>query len=200
MLLLLVMLVKILGLLKKWMLSVPFWVLLIFVVFIEDNCLVPQFWTVDESFNHFQVTCVRIPYTELSTEYCTAFEQSCGVDSKMSNLTKEQKRLVSSLYKNGRKLVNSKSHVDFLDECSKQKVIPKAFKVKNFLPGNQVKNQERFNDVSQNAMTDEKQKHRKNMEEATKNLEKAKDNLKKEFSDEAVQAELTRLDKHLNKI
>ena len=112
----------------------------------------------------------------------------------------EQRNTVSCLYKIGRKLVLSKSHGDFLCECLSKCIIPKAFLLKNNIPGNKVENERRIRDISQNAMIYEKEKHQNNYDKFRVDLETAKDNLKNQFSQEIVVSELNRFEKHLSKI
>ena len=83
-----------------------------------------------------------------------------------------QKKCISCLYKIGRKLVNSKSHVEFLCECLDENIIPKAFHINCKIPGDKLENERNFHDVSRNAMVHEKEKHQKNHENATEDLRK----------------------------
>ena len=88
---------------------------MVLVVFSEDYCLVPQFWTTEHPSSHNLVISVSNSYSELSVENRTAFDQSCGNDRKMAlNLSNEQNGVLKSLYRNGRKIVNSESHINFL--------------------------------------------------------------------------------------
>ena len=61
-----------------------------------------------------------------------------------SNLTKEQKFLLGSLYKIGRKVVHFQSHVNFLCESLRLKFIPKRFHIKNNLPGDKLETQKQL--------------------------------------------------------
>jgi hypothetical protein len=96
----------------KLRLFVPcLWVLVNSVVFCEDICLGTQFWTADQVFCGCNTTrSVANTVSVISAEYSTVFKQSCDFDRKMeSNLTIEQKQVISSLYRNGRKVCNAES-------------------------------------------------------------------------------------------
>ena len=97
-------------------------------------------------------------------------------------------------------MVSAKSHVDFLCECLSQSIIPKAFLLKNNLPGDKVENERRLNDISKNAMLFEKQKHLTNYETFREDVNKAKDDLKQLFSNETFESEVKRLEHHLSKL
>ena len=57
---------------KKLKLKVPMWVLLVFALFIKDNCLESQFLTVESYKNHLLVNKVSVfPLFEPSTEFGT---------------------------------------------------------------------------------------------------------------------------------
>ena len=112
----------------------------------------------------------------------------------------EQKRSISSLYKIGRKIVNSKSHVDFLSECLERNIIPKAFHIKCNIPGNKVENVRMFRDVSQKAMVHEKESHQNAHDKAIEDLANVKEHLMNLFSESCLESELKRFEKHLSKI
>ena len=116
------------------------------------------------------------------------------------NLTSEQKQVVKHLYKHGGKIEKSNSHINFLSNCLKAKVIPSNFKLKNTLPGNRNANQEKLNQVSFESMNDEKQKHVNTLIGARKAFENGRVQLEKVFIGEKVVSEMTNIQKHLGKI
>ena len=74
-------------------------------------------------------------------------------------LSSEQKKVVKSIFKNGDKVINEECHIYFLTKCKESKLIPLNFKLKNTLPGNKHLNQEKLDQISQESIIDEKQRH-----------------------------------------
>ena len=72
-------------------------------------------------------------YSIHSADLRSAFEQSWDCYGKMTCLTVEQKQIVKSLYKNGRKIVHLECHIKFLEKCLEIEFIPKSFQIKNSL-------------------------------------------------------------------
>ena len=118
----------------------------------------------------------------------------------MSCLSAEQKQTVKSLYKFARKIVHLESHIKFLTRSLRIGFIPKSFKVKVSVPGNQRINQDRFDKVSIEAMDDEKQKHVNKLNWARAEFAKLKEDLFKQFDEEGANSEIKRVEKHIKKI
>ena len=121
---------------SKLRLVVPFLVLLTSVIAAArvSSSLSTQFWSTENT-NLHPVNQEIFRDLESSDDQCTEPVQSCAY-FKMPNLTDEHKQLVKSLYKEGKRIVHSESHVIFLTECLNLKIIPKAFKVQTVIPGN----------------------------------------------------------------
>ena len=143
--------------------NVPFWVLLVLVIF-EDSCLTSQFCRTDSSDLHEIVTPREAFPSDQSVRHCTE-SQSCEIDSRMSDLTIEQKQIISSLYKNGRKIVNTKSHLEYLNRSLEFNFIPACFKITKVIPGNQAENQESFDNLSIECIKKEKARFEEKLEE-----------------------------------
>ena len=62
--------------------------------------------------------------------------------------TAELKSIISNLYKTGRKSVNAESHCLFLNKCLELRIIPKCFRIKHEIPGDQLEIQQQLNEVS----------------------------------------------------
>ena len=63
-----------------------------------------------------QVVNEYIDTLDIPVDQCTHLEWSCGVEVMMPNLTKEQKQVIKSLYKNGEKVISSELRIDFLTQ------------------------------------------------------------------------------------
>ena len=133
------------------------WVLLFTVLSAArtSSSLRTQFWSTDCPTNYFVVPgdsdSAKVEaedILELSVDLCTAIEQSCDSNFKMSNITTEQKQILKSLYREGGKSIKTEFHIEFLNKSLEQKVIPKAFKIKNNLPGNINNNQKKMESIS----------------------------------------------------
>ena len=150
-------------------------ILVIFPAFQSSLQVVPQFCATDQ-FSSFpgeeSITSLLADCVVISGSQSTVTELSWDA-AEMAGLSANQKQTLKSLYKIGRKSINLESNVQFLTRSLESGFIPKSFRMKNSLPGNSALNKARINDVCKEAMNDEKQKHKKNIEEATKNLEKA---------------------------
>ena len=77
---------------------------------------------------------------DTSDELSTVNVQSC-IEDRMMNISSEQRKNVSNLYKQGEKIARTESHFTFLTKCLEFKVIPVSFQVRNSLPGNKALNQ-----------------------------------------------------------
>ena len=180
---------------KKSRMTVPgFWVLVSFVI-LQDSCSASQFCTADQADFHRIVSTGNI-FSENTVRHCTV-NQSCDSDNRMTTLTSEQKLVLSKLYRNGRKVVKTSSHIEFLKTSLELKVIPKCFKVKSVIPGNF---QDKFDQISFQSIQNEKNRLENKLKAVTAEFEKAKNNIRKNFSPVAIMAEFERVDKHLNKI
>ena len=49
----------------------------------------------------------------------------------------DRKRSVSSLYKTGKKFISKSCQVAYLTKCLENRIIPKSFKIRQGLPGNE---------------------------------------------------------------
>ena len=117
-----------------------------------------------------------------------------------SNLTKEQKFLLGSLYKIGRKVVHFQSHVNFLCESLRLKFIPKRFHIKNNLPGDKLETQKQLDLASFISIESEKNVNENKLKLLVEEFERLKEQLVVYFSPEAVIIETNKLEKHLKKV
>jgi hypothetical protein len=78
------------------------------------------------------------------------------MDGRMSCLAIDQKEVLGSLYKHGRKVVNLEEHISLLTKSLEIGFVPKSLKLKNSLPGNKNENRSRLENLSKQAMVDEK--------------------------------------------
>ena len=186
-------------------LSVPtLWVLTISLSFATastPSLSVLQFWLTDPGLN-IQVVNTEVvkDSSEHLVDQSTSIVVSCG-DVKMVNyLSSEQKQVVKYLYKNGEKITNSESRIDFLNKSLENNSIPKSFKLKNNLPGNPIENQKRLDKVSIASIIDEKVKHENILKAAQVQFVKSKLKLNEVFDTESAEKELERVDEHLKKI
>ena len=112
---------------------------MIFAASLTSICLKSQFGETEQSNIHIIVNReVIFDYLELSVEPSTVFEQSCEYDREMCGRTDEQKQVIKNLYKYGRKIVHSESHIKILSKSLEQNLIPKSFKISKEIPGNKV--------------------------------------------------------------
>ena len=118
----------------------------------------------------------------------------------MTTWTSEQKVIISKLYKVGRKIVKSKSHVDFLDVCLKSHVIPKCFKINKVIPGNFVEIQEKFKVISFECMQSEKIRFENDLVSAHTQFEHVRLSLQQKFEVQEAASLLNRVEKHMKKV
>ena len=118
----------------------------------------------------------------------------------MASLSKEQKLLLKSLYRNSERVVKLESHLEFLSQSLHLNFIPKRFKVKNNLPGNPELNERRLNEVSIQSIQDEKRNHENSLKAANADFEKAKSKLYNMFDVTIADDELKRVFEHVDKI
>ena len=131
----------------------------------------------------------------------TVLKLSWKVDGKIaSNLTKEQKSLLGSLYRIGRKVVHFQSHVHFLCESLRLKFIPKRFHIKNNLPGDKLETQKQLDLASFISIESEKNVNENKLKLLVEQFERLKGQLVVHFSPNAVIDETNRLEKHLKKV
>ena len=75
----------------------------------------------------------------------------------------DRKRSVSLLYKIGKRMISTNSQVAYLTKCLENKVIPKAFKIKQRLPGNiefvKVKTDNLSNELVKEELKNAKSEH-----------------------------------------
>ena len=118
----------------------------------------------------------------------------------MASLSKEQKLLLKSLYRNSERVVKLESHLEFLSQSLHLNFIPKRFKVKNNLPGNPELNERRLNEVSIQSIQDEKRNHENSLKAANADFEKAKSKLYNMFDVTIADDELKRVFEHVDKV
>ena len=121
----------------------------------------------------------------------------------MAGLSDEQKVALSKLYKTGRKIVHTSSHIEYLTVCLESKVIPKSFKIpchKFKIPGSQKVIQQNLDNVSYCAIRDEKEKHVNVLKHVKNEHEKWKSKVNEVFSEEVCLNIMAKLAKHLDKI
>jgi hypothetical protein len=118
-------------------------------------------------------------YLANPVDQCTEFEQSCDKYEMVPYLSSDQKQVIKCLYKNGRKIVISESHIEFLSKSLEDKFIPRSFQIKTNIPGNKDKNQERLNKASFEAIKEEKERHLNILRGANKEFQKNKDLIKR---------------------
>ena len=105
------------------------------------------------------------------------------------------------MYKFARKTVHLETNLEFLTKCLDISFIPKSFKIKNSLPGNNKANQTRLENISIQAIIDEKQKHGDKLVRVRAEFEKNKRDLVKVFDDSKhVESEVKRVEVHMRKI
>ena len=155
-----------------------------------------------ETFNSHVVVSSGV-YLDPSSDSGTVFNQSCVICDEMANLNDEQKRHLKKLYKLGRKVVHTNSHIDYLEKCLEQNIIPKSFKFssqKFKVPGNPKVIQKHLDNVSFEAIRVEKERHVNIYKSAKKDLDKVKSKLVEVFDEEAVKKTNMKLIKHREKI
>ena len=137
-----------------------------------------------------------------SVNQCTVPILSCDFEERMAYLSVEQKQTLKSLYKFARKTIHLEANLEFLAKCLDRKFIPKSFRLKNSLPGNDEANQLRINNVCFEAIVDEKQKHSDNLTQARAELDRHKKDLFKVFFNDEVKvsSEVKRVEIHMKKI
>ena len=129
--------------------TVPFtWVLLIIVILAvrrTSPCLTTQLSLTDLPEELLDVNPeVNIDILENPVELRTDPILSCDFDRMMSELSSDQKNVMKNLYKLVRKIVQERSHIEFLNESLKHKFISKRFIIQNRLPGNQNSNRRKL--------------------------------------------------------
>ena len=184
------------------------WLVLLFSVLLAastSSSYTTQFWSEENPYNLSVTLDVSDPPARLETEdilepsfdLCTATEQSCDSDLKMSNITTEQKQILKTLYREGGRGIQAELHTKFLEKSLELNIIPKAFKIKNNLPGNKNKNQKQLESVSWQSIKQEKEHFLNVVKSTKKKFEKAKDDLKVLVNVEAFESDMKRLEKHL---
>ena len=114
--------------------------------------------------------------------------------------TKHQNQALSNIYKTGRKLTLAECHLKFLRKELEMGLIPKCFQIKQFLPGNKKKNQDKLNKVSIEIMQEEVTKHEQDIEVFTISFEKSKLTLQKVFEPDKFETTVVNVERHLKKI
>ena len=142
--------------------SVPLvWVLLRIVTLVVETSSQSEakLWLAEPSHFLVNLDSSREAYSLApSANYCTVQALS-WFHGRMSHLSVEQKQQIRSLYKSARKVAHLEAHVKFLSKCEECDFIPKSFKAKYNLPGNKHENQRKLDQISKEAINDEKQKH-----------------------------------------
>lgn len=118
----------------------------------------------------------------------------------MTGLTVEQKQSIKSLYKVGRKTILLEAHVNFLSKSLDINFIPKCFRIKICLPGNQKQNENRIEKVSIEAMKDEHSKHINQLNAARVEFSRIVKDMDKVFNIDEKESELKRVMKHMGKV
>ena len=178
------------------------WVLLIPIALATTNrsTCSTQFLSTEPTLDfHSENPEVFYDYTASSVDKCTFLEVSWSWTSMM-RLSSEQKQVLKSLYKNGAKIVNSESHIEFLSISIQNNFIPKSFKVNSKLPGVKAVNQDRLDKVSFECVKDEKVRHETILKASKLEFQKSKDKLENLFDAVAIEREVKRVDEHLQRI
>ena len=178
------------------------WVLLIPIALATTNrsTCSTQFLSTEPTLDfHSENPEVFYDYTASSVDKCTFLEVSWSWTSMM-RLSSEQKQVLKSLYKNGAKIVNSESHIEFLSISIQNNFIPKSFKVNSKLPGVKAVNQDRLDKVSFECVKDEKVRHETILKASKLEFQKSKDKLENLFDAFAIEREVKRVDEHLQRI
>ena len=163
------------SVMSKRLRLVPVIQVLAILTICQERCLESQFCQADQHTLHYTVTIEKLFDGNLA-RHCTDF-QSCEFGTNMTSWTSEQKVTISNLYKTSRKIVKSKSHVEFLNECLSSKIIPKCFKINKVIPGNLVEIQEKFRKISFESMQSEKVRFENELQVAESHLVHLKTNL-----------------------
>ena len=116
------------------------------------------------------------------------------------NLTREQNKLLGSLYKIGSKIIHCESHVYFLNESLRLKFIPKRFHIKNNLPGNKVETQKQLDMASYISIESERNVNNVKLKSFIDEFESLKLQMEVLFSPKVVIEEVNRLEKHLKRV
>ena len=91
--------------------------------------LAPQLRSPDPSEIHVKVNIDVIKdISDNPVHLRTTSEWSCDFAIMMPYLSKDQKQVLSSLYKNGRKLVKTDSHIEFLTNVLKKRLFLKGLR------------------------------------------------------------------------
>ena len=67
---------------------------------------------------HIIVNLGSLDYLEISSDSGTASKQSCALNNEMVGLDGEQKKVLKNLYKLGRRIVHTGSHIEYLSNLS----------------------------------------------------------------------------------
>ena len=118
----------------------------------------------------------------------------------MPCLTAEQKQPVKALYKFGRKIAHLETNILFLRKSLEINFIPKSFRLKNSLPGNNQVNQDRIDKICKDAMKDEVNKHINKLNWARAEFESSEKKLKDVFDEVDADKEAKRVKKHIEKV
>ena len=180
--------------------SVPqVWVLLSVLTFsaIQISCLLEAQFRLAEP-THPPVT-PDFYSLDFSAHLCTVQELSWP-PGRMSYLSAEQKQNIRFLYKTGRKIAHSEAHIEFLTKCLDCDFIPKSFRIKNTIPGNKQINQARIDQISLDAIDDERANQINKLEFENIEFENQKKGLEGVFSKDAASEEIKRVEKHIERV
>ena len=180
--------------------SVPqVWVLLSIVTFSASKTssqVEEQFWLAEPS---HPLVIPDLNSLDFSADLSTVKELS-WFSGRMSFLTAEQKQNIRCLYKTGRKIAHSEAHIHFLSKCLEFHFIPKSFRIKNTIPGNKQINQARINQISLEAIGDERANQINKLESENVEFENQKKGLEGVFSKDAASEEIKRVEKHIERV
>ena len=180
--------------------SVPqVWVLLSIVTLSASKTSIQveeQFWLAEPS---HPLVIPDLNSLDFSADLSTVKELS-WFSGRMSFLTAEQKQNIRCLYKIGRKIAHSEAHIHFLSKCLEFHLIPKSFRIKNTIPGNKQINQGRIDQISMEAIDDERANQINKLEFENIEFENQKKGLEGVFSKDAASEEIKRVEKHIERV
>ena len=164
------------------------WCFLGFAVLSTSSCWKSQFGGVEKVNFHSIVNLGSLDYLVISSDSGTASKQSCALNKEMVGLDGEQKKVLKNLYKLGRRIVHTGSHIEYLSKCLEKCVIPKSFKIQKTkckIPGNENVLQKKLDRISFDSIHDEKERHLKVLKSTKKEYDKFKVKLNDTFSKES---------------
>ena len=82
-----------------------------------SSCWKLQFRGTEHFDLHITVNFAVSDYLALSGDSGTAFKQSCVLNEEMAGLSVKQKNVLKNLYKFGRKIMHTSSHIEYLSKC-----------------------------------------------------------------------------------